>query len=239
MSIGSYNPHRRYQERAAQRLAGLLKVFAFIIVSLVSGFWLGKQYGAEQLIVLKESIETLEAQREDLQAQVTESTASAQTANKRFEQLKEEVASILPEGPIQDLVTVLREQLSKGTDPERLSFVIRSTRPPTGCLDPDSKRFVVSTPANKGPQSIVQIADTITITGIGTSAQNQEGNPEAWFDQAKPVAITFKNGEEKEIKKGVLPIRHSMVVGNREYRFTIETGARSFAKVVFDSCNYP
>jgi len=57
MSIGSYDPHRRYQERAAQRLAGMLKVFAFIVVSLVFGFWLGKQYAAEQLIISQDSVE--------------------------------------------------------------------------------------------------------------------------------------------------------------------------------------
>ena len=239
MSIGSYDPHRRYQERAAQRLAGLLKVFAFIVVSLVFGFWLGKQYAAEQLIISQDAVEMLQIERDDLQSQITEITASAQTANKRFEQLKEEVASVLPEGPMQDLVTLLREQLSKGTDPERLSFVIRSARPPTGCADPNSKRFVVATPANTGPKSVVQIADVITITGEGVSAQNKDGKPEAWYDQAKRVSLTFNYDGKTEVKKGVLPIRHSMVVGDREYRFSIETGARSFAKVIFDSCDYP
>ncbi len=239
MSLNSYNPHRRYQERAAQRMAGFLKLFAFIVVFSVLGFWLGKQYGAEQLIVLKDSVETLEEERNEFQTQITELSASAQTANKRFEQLQEEVESILPEGPMQDLVTILREQLNKGTDPERLSFVIRSARPPTGCVDPDSKRFVVSTAANKGPQNIVKIGDTVTITGVGVSAQNEDGNPESWYDPAKQVEITFNNGTSTEVKEGVLPIRHSMVIGSREYRFSVETGARSFAKVVFDSCNYP
>jgi len=239
MSLNSYNPHKRYQERSAQRLAGMLRIAVFVIVSLLLGFWFGKQYGAEQLIFLKETVQNLEKERDELQSQATDLTASAQTANMRYEQLQEEVASILPAGPMQDLVTVLREQLNKGTDPERLSFVIRSARPPTGCVDPESKRFVVSTPANKGPQSVVQIVDSVTITGVGISAQNKEGQPEAWFDQAKKVSITFQNGEEKEVKQDTLPIRHSMIIGNREYRFTVEAGARSFAKVVFDSCNYP
>lgn len=239
MSLNSYNPHKRYQERAAQRMARLLKLFAFIVVFSVLGFWLGKQYGAEQLIVLKDSVQTLEAQRGEFQTQITELSASAQTANKRYEQLQEEVESILPEGPMQDLVTILREQLNKGTDPERLSFVIRSARPPTGCVDPESKRFVVSTAANKGPQNIVKIGDTVTVTGVGVSAQNDNGDPEAWYDPAKQVEITFNHGESTEVKKGVLPIRHSMIIGNREYRFSVETGARSFAKVVFDSCSYP
>ena len=40
-------------------------------------------------------------------------------------------------------------------------------------------------------------------------------------------------------KAGIMPLHHSVVSGNREYRFTIEEGARSFAKVTFDSCDYP
>lgn len=239
MTLNSYNPHKRYQDRAAQRLASALKMLAFVMVSIIIGFWLGKQFGAEQLIILKDSVETLEAERTDYQKQITDLTATAQTANVRYEQLQEEVESILPAGPMQDLVTLLREQLTKGTDPERLAFVIRSARPPTGCVDPESKRFVVATPANSGPKSVVQIADSINITGEGISAVNQSGNPEAWYDQAKKVSITFENGDQKEVKKGILPIRHSMVVEDKEYRFTVETGARSFAKVVFDSCDYP
>ena len=239
MSLGNYNPHRRYQERAAQRTAGILKLLAFVIVSVVLGFWLGKQYGAEQLITLKDTVQTVESERDEFQTQITDLSAAAQTANARYNQLKEEVESILPEGPMQDLVTILREQLAKGTDPERLSFVIRSARPPTGCVDPQSKRFVVSTPANKGPQSIAKIIDGVSVKGVGASAQNKNGNPEAWYDQAKKVTITFKNGDKIETKNGVLPLRHSMVVDNREYRFTVETGAKSFAKVIYDSCNYP
>ena len=239
MSLGNYNPHRRYQERAAQRTAGILKLLAFVIVSVVLGFWLGKQYGAEQLITLKDTVQTVESERDEFQTQITDLSAAAQTANARYNQLKEEVESILPEGPMQDLVTILREQLAKGTDPERLSFVIRSARPPTGCVDPRSKRFVVSTPANKGPQSIAKIIDGVSVKGVGASAQNKNGNPEAWYDQAKKVTITFKNGDKIETKNGVLPLRHSMVVDNREYRFTVETGAKSFAKVIYDSCNYP
>jgi len=240
MVLGQYNPHARYKERAAQRTAALFKTIAIVVVFTVIGFWFGKQYGAEQLVVLKETLNTTEEERNDLQDQLTEANASAQTANMRFEKLQEEVQNIIPKGPMQDLVTKLREQLDKGTDPERLSFVIRSARPPTGCIDPESKRFIVSTPANKGEKSIVQIEDgAIKITGLGVSARSSSGAPEAWYDQGKKVTIFFNFADKTETKSGVLPLRHSLVLNNREYRFTIEKGARSFAKVVFDSCNYP
>ena len=141
---------------------------------------------------------------------------------------------------MQDLVTLVREQLEQGMDAERLSFVIRSARPPTGCSEPQSKRFVIKTPAYSGPDSVTSVADgKIKVSGVGKSAKNAKGLPEAWYDPSKSIDIYFVNGEKREVKKGTLPIRYSTVVGNREYRFTIEKGPRSFAKVVYDSCAYP
>lgn len=240
MSLNSYNPHRRYKERAAQRMASMLAMLAVILLSGLVGFWIGKQYGAGHVITLKDEVIALTQERNTLQEQITEATAAAQTANKRYEQLQEEVESILPAGPMQDIVTLVREQLKQGMKPERLSFVIRSARPPTGCVDPDSKRIVISTPANKGPKSIALIADgLIEISGAGQSARNQNGQPEAWYDPAKRTEIYFRYDKKMEVKKGVLPLRYSVVAGDREYRFTIEAGARSFAKVTYDSCSYP
>ena len=240
MSLSSYNPHKRYKERAAQRFTSFLGLLALMLISILIGFWLGKQYGATQLITLKDEVISLTQERDILQDNATELSATAQTANKRYEQLQEEVESIIPKGPMQDIVTLVREQLKQGMDPERLSFVIRSARPPTGCVDPESKRFVINTPAYKGPKSIAFIADgVVEITGSGSSARNDKKMPEAWYDPAKKVAITFKYGEKTETKTGTLPLRYSIVSEDREYRFTIEAGARSFAKVIYDSCAYP
>lgn len=240
MSLNSYNPNRRYKERAAQRTASLLGMLAVILISILIGFWLGKQFGAQHLITLKDEVITLKLERDELQERMTDLTAAAQTANKRYEQLQEEVANIIPEGPMQNLVTLVGEQLKQGMDPERLSFVIRSARPPTGCVDPETKRFVVSTPAFKGPKSIAQIADgVIGVSGVGESARNDKKMPEAWYDPSQKVELIFTYGGKSEVKAGILPLRHSVVAGNREYRFTIEAGARSFAKVTYDSCAYP
>lgn len=240
MSLSSYNPHTRYKERSAQRVASTLGIMAVILISILIGFWLGKQYGAEHLITLKDEVQTLEKERNTLQEQVTELSATAQTANKRYEQLQQEVESILPAGPMQDLVTLVREQLKQGMDAERLSFVIRSARPPTGCTEPQSKRFVINTPAYSGPESLSSVADgSIKIGGNGQSARNAKNQPEAWYDPSKPVEIFFISDNKKEVKKGVLPIRYSTISAGREYRFTIEAGARSFAKIVYDSCAYP
>ncbi|MEM8834165.1 MAG: hypothetical protein AAGB32_06470, partial [Pseudomonadota bacterium] len=111
MALNQYNPHMRYKERTAQRVAGVLRLLAFVIVSIIIGFWMGKQFAAEQLITLKDSLEIAKVQRESLEAQMTDLSEAAQTANARYEQLQEEVQSVIPKGPMQDLVTLVREQL--------------------------------------------------------------------------------------------------------------------------------
>ncbi len=240
MSLNSYNPAARYKVRATQRMVNAMGMVVVIILSLCVGFWVGKQYGVEQNISMREQVSSLTKERNQLQASLTELRSEAQTANTRYEQIKAEYNAVLPEGPMQDLTRLVREQLTQGMAPERLAFFIKSARPPTGCTDPETKRFIVSTPSYTGQASSVSVADgAIVIKANGVSASNKEGQPEAWFDSAKSVEVTFTTATGTEAKKGNLPLRHSVVAGNREYRFTIEEGAKSFAKVVFDSCSYP
>jgi cell division protein FtsB len=240
MTLNSYNPSTRYRERKMQKVSNALSMVIVIGLSASVGFWTGKQYGAEKTISLSEQVKTLTKERNTLQANVTELRAEAQTANTRYEQIKAEYNAMLPEGPMQDLTRLVREQLTQGMAPERLAFVIKSARPPTDCTDPETKRFVVSTPNYTGPDSNVSVADgAVVITGKGASASNKEGKAEAWFDPAQNVTITFKTATGDVVKQGIFPIRHSVVADGREYRFTIEEGAKSFAKVVFDSCAYP
>lgn len=240
MRINSYNPSARYKERAAQRTASTVGMLIVIGLATSVGFWVGKQYGVEQNISLKEQAESLGKERDTLLKNLTELRAEAQTANTRYEQIKAEYNAVLPEGPMQDLTRLVREQLTQGMAPERLAFVIKSARPPTGCTDPETKRFIVSTPNYTGPESSASVADgTVIIKAKGESASSANGQPEAWFDPAKPVNVTFSSSQGQEVKTGNFPIRHSVIAGGREFRFTVEEGAKSFVKVTYDSCSYP
>lgn len=240
MSLNTYNPHNRYRARSQQRMTNAISMILVIGLSASVGFWMGKQYGVERAISLGDQVESLTKERNLLQGNVTELRAEAQTANTRYEQIKAEYNSVMPEGPMQDITTLVRQQLDQGMAPERLSFVIKSARPPTDCTDPETKRFVVSTPSYTGPASSASVADgAVIIKAKGASASNKAGQPEAWFDPAQNVEVTFTSVNGNEVKKGMFPIRHSVVAGNREYRFTVEEGAKSFAKVTFDSCAYP
>ena len=240
MVLHKYNPSSRYRARRAQSVASFLRTVAVLLVAVLIGFWFGKQYAAQSNIKLKDELLGLTQERDLLRQTVTEVTAENQTINIRFEQLKKEIDQEFPEGPMRDLVSLLRGQLENGMKPERLSFAIRAARPPTGCKELQTKSFFVTTPEYKGENNTITIAgDLITIKGKGVSAYNDKNQSEAWYDSTKKVAITFEYNNKLETKKGVLPLQHSVVIDGREYRMTIESGAKSYAKVLFDSCAYP
>lgn len=241
MNFSYYNPNDRYRRRAASRMTNFLTVSSVVLLIFGVGFWFGKQNAGQQERILSGEVKEMRSNKAKMEQSLIDMRSEAQTATARYEQMKISYDEQLPEGPVQDLLTLVRKQLEEGRDPERLAFLIRSARPPRNCSEIKTRRFVVATPTNQGPQSKISVADgAVTIRGNGEPARNDKGLPEAWFNSAKAVSLEFKGldgGVER--KKGTFPLHHSMVVGAREYRFTVNDGARSFAKVTFDSCDYP
>ncbi len=240
MVFRSYNPHQRYKERAAHRFASLLAYIAVILISGLIGFWLGKQYAGEKLIMASSKVEVLEKAVAEQREKIMELGAVAETSTMQYKQLQERVDEAAPEGEALALLKLIEGQISKGMTPERIEYLIKSGRPPTACKEPETKRFVVETKLYKGPKSTVKVADgLIEIGGTGMSAKSKEGKEEVWYDATRNVEISFTAAEKKSIKRGVMPLYHTMIVADREYRFTIEPGAQSFIKVIYDSCAYP
>ena len=88
--------------------------------------------------------------------------------------------------------------------------------------------------------SMFQTLSAIIVAAIGESKINLNGRPEAWFDPAKPITVYFTRPSGAATStKGILPLHHAVVIGDREYRFNIVSGERSFARVTAHKCVYP
>ena len=236
-----YNPYDRYRQRFWQRIAGFVIVIILMLVFVGLGFVLGQQTVRQRDNSMEQQLAVLTKERDALRESFMELKAEAQTATVRFQQLQQSYDQKVPEGPIEDLIALVHKQIDEGMQPDRLAFLIRSARPPRNCTEPETVRFVPKTPAYKGADSIVSLADgAVSIKGQGFSALNDKGEPQAWFDPTKSVEIefTFQDGKTQK-KQGILPLYHTMVIGAREYRLGISEGAKSFAKIVYDSCDYP
>ena len=81
---------------------------------------------------------------------------------------------------------------------------------------------------------------TVTVTASGEPAVDASGNPQGWFDPAKPVTLRFTEigGRDSE-GHGLLPLHHAMVIGEKEHRFTVLPGDRGFVTVTQERCDYP
>jgi len=241
MSIYLHNPGDRYRRRAARRTVGFFSVVFFLAFFFVCGYWVGGFSSSQKILSLRQERDVALQQHTELQNEITQIRAESQTANLRLEQLRANYEEILPDGELKNLVDLLRKQLDEGIDQKRLESVIRSARPPQNCSEPTNRSFVISTKAYKGPDSKITIdSGTISISGHGESVINPQGSAEAWFDPSKAVTIKFSSNEgQTEEKTDMLPFYYSMVVGNKEYRFTIAQGEQSSAKITYDYCDYP
>jgi hypothetical protein len=241
MSFGMMDSGGRYRRRAAEgRRRAML--FVFVVGSLCGlSYWWGGENVRTSEVAYKQQAMKLQEERSGLDQTITDLRSEVQSTQVRYQQLEAKYEQEVPTGAFKQLADIVKKQLAAGIKPERLSFVIESARPPKNCSEPVSKRFVMQTPVYSGPHGNVAFGNgTITVTGQGEPAVSQSGSAEAWYDPGKPVSITFiQIGGKETVKKGLLPIQHSMVIGNKEYRFTVAAGERSFISVTSDSCDSP
>ena len=241
MSVYSYDPGHRYRKRAAKRMTSIIMFFLVFFAIFAAGYWFGEFSSRRYIIVLKQEKEAAEEQYAQTQSEMTQMRSDVQTANMRLKQMQENYKEVLGDATMQELVEMVKKQLDEGIDSNRLRSVILSARPPQNCSKPESRRFIISTPVYSGPDSKVTVkSGIVTVMGSGESVKNSKNQSEAWYDPGKKVRIKFvlSDGRE-EVKEGVLPLHHSVIIGSKEYRFTIAKGAQSFVKVTYDNCDYP
>ncbi len=241
MSFLMHDPGGRYRKRAAE---GRRRAFTLLLV--IGGlcylaYWFGAESVKSANFAYEQQASQLQGERGGLEQGITSLRSEVQSAQIRYQQLEEKYKQEVPSGAFKTLTDLVKRQLDAGIDPERISMAIESARPPRNCTEPTVKRFVMKTPVYNGPHGQVSFANgTITVTGLGAPAVSQSGTAEAWYDAGKPVTISFmQTGGKQTDKTGLLPIRHSIVLADKEYRFTVAAGERSFITVTSDSCDYP
>jgi hypothetical protein len=84
-------------------------------------------------------------------------------------------------------------------------------------------------------------SDSIIVTAEGQPAASPDGKPQATFDPGKPVTASFtRPGGKRTQVSGVLPLYHSVVIRNTEYRFAVRADdRRGFLRVTGDRCTFP
>ena len=216
------------------------------IVGLVS-WWaydMGRDRAAAQHGSLDERLTAVEEENRRLREEAQDAGSVLARSEEQLADIRRRYRADVPEGVERELLEATRRRVAEGVAPDRLMEVVNAVRAETGCKpDVRTRRFLVRTPVSpSGGGASVNVANGgFVVTGAGVSAVNAAGNPEAWFDPARPVRIAFASpgGDERAVE-GVLPLRHSEIVGDELYNFSLTAGdSRGFVNVSEQVCDYP
>lgn len=233
---------RRRSRRGQQSWHIWFKLFKLAVLLAVigaTGFYayeVGQRLALEEVAAARAEIERLAAaeagQRDEvakLQGELTETRKRADDFQAKYEQ-------VALSDEMKDLTAALKAKMDAGLDAKRLAFVIGAAERPRRCGGEDSKRFMVKTPRYAGNSTWVRFADLITVTAEGVGGND---GAEQWFDPDKPVTLHFTALGGKDTQAtGKLPLHHSLVLKNGEYRFTVTPGAKGFVEITGDRCEY-
>ncbi|MBS28757.1 MAG: hypothetical protein CL566_07530 [Alphaproteobacteria bacterium] len=243
MSLG-LSESRNRRRRRREFYGTLFRWGLVLAVGLGVGLWakdIGTEVALQEVRVLEQRMSENSTESARLRSEIAGLKTALRLERDRVSEWQERYDADVPTIAEAKILEVVRDRVANGVSTDRLAAVVALARDDVGC-EPlgDTKRFVVNNEIQTGANDSVSFAEgAITVTASGTSARNAAGQPEAWFDVAVPVRVIFSHlGGESVQASGVLPLHHSVAVGDTEYRFSLIAGARSFVQVTGEACPF-
>ncbi len=230
---------RHSAERNRRLLGGLFKLAFFLGSVGVTGFYayqVGIQLARAEVSALQAEVDRLGQEARAGAETLGKTTQELQAARAEAADFKQRYEAVVPTPEMTALMQVAQGKMAAGVPAQRLQVFLKAADRPKNCRDALTKRFLVKTPSYDGENTWVRFNDLITVAATGKGGN---GGAEQWFDPEADVSVSFTpiGGQADEVS-GKLPLQHSMVVSNREYRFTIAPGARGFVEVTGDRCDF-
>jgi hypothetical protein len=244
MSLGLADRQARVRR---QLLWGAVKwtvALAMIGGGLLFAYETGTSLSAIDVQRKDEEIARLTALTQTLQTDNAALKATAAQTHTQGQQWEQRYKSEVPTGDRKLLLDLATRKLNEGVDMARLTFLINAATNARVCdAEPESKRLRVKTPIGKASkETSAAFADRkITVTADGVPAVNDKGEKESWFDPAQPITVQFAQLDGQTVAAtGIMPLQHQMVMGDSEFRFSIDIDKRKgFAVVTSERCNFP
>ncbi len=220
---------------AALALVGLAGMFAYKTGTSLAEIDVRRKN--DEIAQLTAQLQALQTENAGLRARTAQAQQQAKEAEQRYK-------ADMPAGNSKALLDLANSKLAAGVDIVRLTFLINAASNPRVCDDkPETRRVQVKTPIGKvGKEATAAFADRkITVTADGQPALDNKGQKESWFDPALPITVHFATLAGHAIDaSGVVPLQHQMVIGDSEFRFSVDVDERKgFATVTGERCNFP
>jgi hypothetical protein len=238
MGYGLYDYDRRYR----RRLWGTITRIGFYLVTIAIVGLFAYQIGVEQVAGREDRfidrIEALETENLELTDTALRLEAQARTALIQHQQIRELYDRDLPTGFRAELLALIDARMADGVPAERIALFVEAARQPEGCSEPVSRRFIMPTPTFSGDGTSVGFGQgLVTVTGRGQNAVDEAGTTQSWFDPAREITMVFTAiGGQQQVVSGILPVFHTMVIEDEEFRFAVEQGDRSLVNVSANRC---
>ncbi|HMB75897.1 MAG TPA: hypothetical protein VKN76_05830 [Kiloniellaceae bacterium] len=241
MSLGLRESRARRRRQIWWSVTKWLLALALILAAGVYAYYAGSNLAQREVERQQAEIDALEAQVEALNQEKQKILLQTKAIARRAKEWEEQYRVDIPNDSVRRLLTAVRAKLDGGLDANRLGFLIDAAEEPHDCEeDPDSKRFIVKIDNRSNGNDSVSFDRAVVVTASGAAAEDEDGNRQGWYDPDKPLKVTFRHlsGETSEIE-ATLPIHHSMIVEDQEFRFALVPGDRGFVTVTGQRCSYP
>lgn len=243
MSLGLHERRTRSRRRFWWGVFRWALGLGAVIVAGIYAYLSASALAEREVAGVRQQVTELSDSVAQLQKANAEQRREIAAARQRLAEWQQRYRQDVPTGAVKDLFEQVRQKLAAGVEPSRLAFLIGAAENEDRCAnEPETKRFIVRTPLYDGANDAVSFADgQIIVTAEGQSARDDAGNLEARFDPAEPLRVQFAElGGKVSEAAGLLPLHHSVVIGETEYRFSILAGdTPGFVQVTGDNCRYP
>ncbi len=233
---------RRRSRRGETPWSFYLKLFQLLLVVAFFGavgfyaYRVGQDLAFKEVTDAKAEIARLSELEATQASRITTLEKTLETALADAASYKARFEEVAPTPEMAKVMASITAKLAEGFSADRLAFVVQNAQQPANCSAATTKRFMVKVGKIENPNTWVKFESLVTVTAQGVGAND---GTEHWFDAEKEITASFTGLDGKaQVVKSKLPIHHSMVVKDREFRFSLSPGQRGFVDVTGDSCDY-
>ena len=242
MSLGLRERRGRRRRQMRLRLLRWGAALAAIVIAGVYAYETGNRLAEREVARLDEQITVLNTRIQQLEQDNLQLAEAARSAKGKVEVWQQRYRQEIPTGDLKALYELTREKLAGGVDSARLAFILQQASQQSDCAETvETKRFYVKTALYNGGNDAVAFANSaIVVTAQGAALIDGKGNQQVRYDPAQPIAVKFARlGGETSEASGLLPLHTAMVIGDKEYRFSVVAGEPGMVKVTVGRCPFP
>lgn len=233
------------RSRRRQALLGTARLVG-VALAIAGGALASYQIGRSQSGIERARFESDLSALQELNRLLSERAASAEqraeAAITRAARLQRSYDADVPQGQTRELLDLVQQRLKDGVPAARLEFLLREARVERKCDPPsETKRLLVHTSVTPTPAATAGFAkNQITVTVEGAPQRKPDGRTDPIFDPQQPVTLhLLRIGRDVAKAEGRLPLSHSLVLGDREFRFTVKAADKGQAELIAQVCDFP